>query len=176
VRPGDVIRLPEIQGVRAKEGSDLVLVFLGACELADKPNVPIFLRQLGFARTHAFEVTLYWLDAALGEETPCTATRHVYLAESPPEALAAACRFARAMNEAETELSLAGLSLCLTRLGEIAPNGHPHNGRGQVFARWSLDAGGGLDSLDELERRATAEAAPVPMSKADECDAAGPAE
>jgi hypothetical protein len=127
-RQGDVVRVPRLGDIAPKEGHDLVVLFLGACRLEDEPDVPVYLRQLGFQRTHCFEVTLSW---------PYSTDRHVFTAESPQEAVEGAVRLALMM-ETDREEALQGLSLCLMRLGPVAPDGKPHNGRGQSFARWSI--------------------------------------
>jgi hypothetical protein len=127
-RQGDVVRVPQLGHIAPKEGHDLVALFLGACRLADEPDVPTYLKQLGFQRTHCFEVTLSW---------PYSVSRHVFTADSPLEAVEAAVRFAL-MLETDREEELQGLSLCLTRLGPIGADGKPYNGRGQSFARWSI--------------------------------------
>lgn len=142
-RPGDVVRLPELGHIRPKPGHDLVCVFLGACRLEDEPDAAAYLQGIGFTRSHAFEVTLHWMNGPQLTHS----SRHVFLADTPREALESAVRFAGAMRETETVCDLAGMSLCLMRLGRIGPDGRPNNGRGQAFARWSADSGRSLESL-----------------------------
>jgi len=151
VIPGDVVRLPELSlpagTCRPKEGHDLVLLFLGACRLEDQPDAAAFLRGLGFQRSHVFEVTLYW--------SLCT-TSLAFMADSPREAAVSAVRLTRFMEGRQDDgRELEGLSLCLSRLGPIGPEGKPYNGRGQTFLRWSASSG---TTLDELEARCSAAA------------------
>lgn len=144
-RQGDVLRVPRIAGIEPKKGHDLVVLFLGACELGVDPDVPSYLRRIGFQRIHAFEATVHWCDVETGESQ---ASRHVFLADSPREALAAGVRLARRMTDPLPE-ALLGLSICLMRLGPVNEDGTPHNGRGQAFVRWSVDSGVALESLLE---------------------------
>lgn len=138
-RQGDVVRVQQLGGIRPRDGHDLVALFLGACRREDTPDAAAYLRQIGFARVHVFEVSLYWDRHA---------QRLCFTADGPREAVTAAVRFARRMEaEASSSGRLLGLSLCLSRLGPIGEDGAPHNGRGQPFARWHADSGVPMESL-----------------------------
>ena len=140
-RQGDVIRVPAIGGLTANKGHDLVLVFLGACPAAEEPNVAEYLRQLGFARTHVFEVTLLWENVDRWRST------HQFVADSPVEAGRAAVRLALHMREANREDELTGLALHLVSLAPIGLDGLPSEKRGQVFMRWRAGSGVALERL-----------------------------
>jgi hypothetical protein len=131
-RPGDIVRVRELGPIKPQSGHDLVAIFLGAAPLGVEPDVPSFLRSLGWARTHVFELTLHLPDEW---------TRQLYTAETPQLAAEAAVRAAMRAP------SVLGLELRLMRLGPINPDGTPHNGRGPVFFRWSIDSGVPLEKV-----------------------------
>lgn len=125
-RQGDIYRMDQLGGIKAKEGHDLAVLFLGACALGQEPNVPRYLEQLGFRRSHVFEVTLVYKLEDI---------EHVFIADSPREAAAAACRFARGVAANPVE-DLLALVLRLHRLGPVGEDGKPYNGRGRIFCAW----------------------------------------
>lgn len=154
VVPGDVLRIRELGPIRADEHCELVVLFLGACREEVDPDVPAFLRSVGFARTHLFEAELAWRPR-LSIEDP-TSTFHVFSAASPPEAVRAAVRLARREERRIREggdpdgLRLVGLFLRLVRAREVGPGGELGDWRGDPFAAWSARSGRPLEDL--LER------------------------
>lgn len=147
-RQGDVLRVAECGPFRAQEGSDLVVLFLGACPLGERPDVPAYLDKLGFRRAHAFEVTLEFAGDPAGDVSDRDWTEsHVFQAGSPREALEGAVRFANFRRRGLEECELRSMSLCLMRMGPIGPEGKPHNGRGRTFASWSSETCRPLEDL-----------------------------
>lgn len=139
VRPGEVLRLDRLGPIVPDEGHDVVALFLGACRKEDEPDAAAYLRQIGFARTHCFELALHH-DKALN--------RWTFTADSPRDALESAVRFARWFEtDGPAYGPLRGLTLCLVRLGPIGSDGAPHDGYGSVFVRWSVDSGVPLEDL-----------------------------
>ena len=137
-RQGDVLRLPSVGPVTPAEGHDLVVVFLGACAKDRQPDVPAYLRQLGFARTHVFELVLYWRD---GREST-----HVLSADSPREAGEAAVRLAlRERGEGGTRPE--GLSMALLKVGPVAADGAETTELGNTFLAWHARSGVPLERL-----------------------------
>jgi hypothetical protein len=164
LRPGDVLRIPQLGHAVANPGHDLVVLFLGACRLDQEPVVPEYLRSIGFSRTHVFEVTLYWKEWEAGECAPINVQEYssslMTTAGAPHEAVEGAVRYAQTLLEKTMaksslggrDVSLRGLSVALTRLGPIGPDGAPTSSRGRTFASWSADSGLPLEAL--LERAA----------------------
>jgi hypothetical protein len=160
LQPGDVVRPHTLGQVSAKPNHTLVVLFLGACREDQEPNVPEYLRSVGFTRSHCFEVTLYWSEWDVGECAPINVEEYssalLTTAETPREAVEGAVRYAlaaRARVEANRVdgrgILLRGLTVGLMRLGPIGPDGKPHNGRGRVFASWSAESGEPLEKILE---------------------------
>lgn len=143
---GDVIRVKACGPFKANEGSDLVVLFLGAADEGGPADVPAYLGKLGFQRTHAFELVLSFRTIAQSPPEDWT-TKVIFTAGSPAEAVAAAVRFARWCESQEADSEVDTLALSLTRLGPIGPAGRPHNGRGRTFAMWAAGTGRRLEDL-----------------------------
>jgi hypothetical protein len=144
-RQGDVYcveRLRSTAGdIRPKEGHQLVVLFLGACEVGLEPDVPAFLERIGFRRSHVFEATFATgLDDFIEYET-C-----VFTADSPAEAALSAVRMARGPSMRDSRLQ--GLAVRLRRLGPIDSDGKLHDGRGKVFASWTTESGRTLEEFE----------------------------
>lgn len=149
LQPGDIVRPHQLGQATANPGHTLVAMFLGACREELEPDVPAYLRSVGFARIHVFEVTLYWRE---GEEEYSSSL--LTTAETPMESVRGAVRWARfaSRNATGSPAELRGLTVALMRLGPVGPEGKPHNGRGRTFASWSAESGLTLESLLDAEK------------------------
>jgi hypothetical protein len=144
-RQGDVYcveRLRSTAGdIRPKEGHQLVVLFLGACEVGLEPDVPAFLERIGFRRSHVFETTFAIRQHEGIEYETC-----VFTADSPAEAALSALRMARGPEMRDCQLQ--GLAVRLRRLGPVDSDGNPHDGRGKVFASWTAESGRTLEEFE----------------------------
>lgn len=124
----------------------LIAVFLGTVSKDDDPDVLGRLEKLGWSRHVVYEVTAQYGDGSLR-----WVHRLNYRHNSPREAALGAVRFARRMLQEEQEVSEAVELLSITvrtmRLGEIAEDGRPYNGRGPAFVSWGVESEQSLDDL-----------------------------
>ena len=162
IQPGDVLRPHSLGQVTAKPDHTLVVLFLGACRKDQEPNVPEYLRSVGFQRSHVFKVTLYWREHLSNESGDASQADYssslLAMHETPREAVEGAVRYARLMDEKARKdntvgrddgVQLRGLTVALMRLGPIGGDGKPHNGRGRTFASWSAESGEPLEKILE---------------------------
>lgn len=137
IRPGEVLRLDRLGPIVPDEGHDVVALFLGACRLGDEPDAVAYLRQLGFARTHVFELCTFHRD----EDREWTEVEQ-FSAATPRAALEAAVRRVSTAGE-----EVVALDVRLLSIGEVDADGRPTTRRGQAFVRWSIFSGVPLSDL-----------------------------
>jgi len=142
-RPGDVVRLPRLGDAHPAPGSDLVAVFLGACRLDEEPDVPAFLRRLGWTRSHVFEVS-YGIRHGPADVSRWT---EVFSAATPRDAAESAVRLCQAHAAEEPGSVLEHAEVRLLRVGPVTAAGGSGNVPGKVFVRWSRDTGAPFDSV-----------------------------
>lgn len=120
----------------------LVFIFLGTCpEFAHAQALPV-MRQLGWTRGDMYEVAV---DVIRGDDR--ISKRTLFQADDPIEAIHAACRFSRKVQEDECVATDHGgwyrdaLHLNVVRFGMIDEEGQATNQRGDTLFHWKAAQG-----------------------------------
>lgn len=131
----------------------LVVCFLGTAGPGDEIDVENRLEKLGWTRMWIYEMSVQMREAEDHDQE--WVHRLSYRAPTPKDAGVAAIRCARLLVSEEEQardalIELRALQVRPMRVGEINPDGRPHNGRGAVIVGWGSESG---QSLEDLERK-----------------------
>ena len=148
--------------ITARTGTKLVSVFLGSVRDGDDPDPERRLHNLGFRQMAMYETSI---RISIDHETQREDFdwRLVFSCLGAVDAVEAAVRFANKAIRDEFSRSDPGtpapylrqMTVGTIKIGPIAEDGTPHNGRGPSYFGWKHDRGVSLDDhLDALRVQA----------------------
>lgn len=142
--------------VNAKEGHELVAVFLGSVEKGKDPEPARRMHDLGWRQMAFFEAAIRLGDDA-GQEIEW---RIVFACLGAVDAVEAAVRFSnKLIVDQNGAAHLNSLYVGTMKIGPIDENGVPFNGRGPAYFGWKKEQGVTLEQhlqalREEAARRA----------------------
>lgn len=149
--------------VTAKDGTQLVSVFLGAVKNGEDPEPAKRMESLGWRQMSMFECAVRIITPTDGLEPEEREWRLAYSCLGAVDAVEAAIRFANKMvgdefaeqDETADAPFISTITVGTIKLGPIGEDGTPFNGRGPAFFGWKYDRDVSLEAhLQELREKA----------------------